>query len=181
MKEHQTHYTSEMLQQDIDGALEEGVRAAIAHHLASCRTCRARREELALIDGSLKRLPREHAAPSFTAAVLRQLNLAPSRDLIYPLLKHAGTLFAFLLVSAVVITVVVLSGVLDTAGGEGGGEVQGLLTPMGDALSGIGLLAAKFGTYFGSQSGVALFMFGVIVVGFLGVVDFVLKTRSVRH
>jgi predicted anti-sigma-YlaC factor YlaD len=181
MKEMKRHYTLETLQQYVDGSLGEGERVAVADHLTACSVCRAAQADLVRIHRSLEHFPLEKSEPSFTPSVLRQLNLAPSRDLIYRLLTHTGTMFAFLLVAAVVTAVFVLTGVIDVSGGEGGGETQGILGPMGDALTGIGSLAAKLTAYVGSQAGVTVLLFGILVVGFLGVADFVFRTRSVRH
>lgn len=185
MTESPGHIPPERIQQYIDGALAEADRRVVATHLDACQTCRAAWVGFSRIDGSLKHLPREKASRSLSAAVLDRLNLTPQRDRAYVLLTHTGTVFAFLLVAAILVGVFLWTGVIDLGGGESDSGATGWLVAAGDTLGGAaegaGVMTAKFVSFFSSQGGSAVLVFGVAVVGLLGVADFLFRKRSLHH
>lgn len=101
------------------------------------------------------------------------------------LLTHTGTVFAFLLVAAILVGVFLWTGVIDLGGGESDSGATGWLVAAGDTLGGAaegaGVMTAKFVSFFSSQGGSAVLVFGVAVVGLLGVADFLFRKRSLHH
>jgi anti-sigma factor RsiW len=185
MKELTEHVPLGKIQQYVDGALAETDRRAVTLHLDACRTCRAAWVGFSRLDGSLKRMPREHASPSLAATVMNRLNITPPRDSAYALLKHTGTVFAFLVVAAILIGVFLWTGVITLGGGETDPGITGWFAAAGDtfagAADGAGTLTARFVSFFSSQGGSAVVVFGVAVLGFLGVADFLFRKGSLRH
>jgi predicted anti-sigma-YlaC factor YlaD len=185
MTESPEHISSGILHQYIDGTLADPDLRAVATHLDGCPACRAAWAAFVRIDGSLKHLPLEKAPRSLTASVMDRLNLTPRRDRAYVLLTHTGTVFAFLVVAAILIGVFLWTGVIDPGGGESDPGTPEWLGAAGDTLAGAaqgaGSMTTKFFSFFSSQGGAAVLLFGVVVVGFLGVADFLFRRGSLRN
>ncbi len=185
MTESPEHISSGKLHQYIDGALADAGRQAVATHLDACPACRAAWSGFVRIDGSLKHLPLEKAPRSLTASVMDRLNLAPQRDRAFVLLTHTGTVFAFLVVAAILIGVFLWTGVIDLGGGESDPGTSGWVGAAGVTLAGAaqgaGIMTTKVFSFFSSQGGTAVLLFGVAVVGFLGVADFLFRRGPLRH
>ena len=181
----ESHIPPEQIQQYIDGSLADADRRTVAAHLDACRSCRTVWTGFSRIDGSLKHLPREKASRSLSASVMERLNLAPRRDGTYMLLRHTGTVFAFLVVSAILVGVFLWTGVIDLGGVESDPGTTGWLGGAGESIvgaaEGAGIMTAKFVSFFSSQGGSAVLVFGVAVVGFLGLADFLFRRRSLHH
>jgi anti-sigma factor RsiW len=129
----------EWLNLDADGLLPREQRGRLGEHLASCAECRREREELAALDGLLRRsaiAPR----PDFRAAVLASL---PATG------WEARAPRAWRFPAAVIVLLGCLAGALLAAGSASAPSGVSALLAVGGmlkaaALAGAGLLAASW-------------------------------------
>jgi anti-sigma factor RsiW len=132
----------EWLNLDADGRLENGERARLEEHLASCAECREQREELRAFAGLLRRSAIE-VRPDFRQAVMASLPTASWEA------REARSARTWRFPAAVAVLVGALAAGLLIAGPDTSSSGFSLLAAVGSLfraaiLAGAGLLAASW-------------------------------------
>ena len=180
------HLSNGEIQDYIGGALPTRERERVDGHLRLCRTCRSTHHALAEVDRALRSLPVERLDPAFTRKVMSRIPLVHKAPFAFRLLENLAPLFALFVVVAVLLTIFVMSGVIDVRQvSEGQNKIQeffaGSASVVGSGVSSFSAWLAEYAPFaFGAGSlGITGSIFAVVLT--LALLDRVLSRKLVHR
>jgi len=180
------HCSSEQIQALVDHRLREPERVVVESHLSVCEACSKVLASSLRLDASLRSLPLEGVGTEFTRRVMLKLQTKPKSPFLFRVLENVAYLFGLSIVLAVMLTVFLWTGVIDSSKVETGeNAVAAILSDAGDVVSrGIGYIDSVLHEYlpfvFGKGS-VTISMFVAVVVCLLALTDRIVGRWLIHH
>jgi anti-sigma factor RsiW len=175
------HYSADELQELLDGRLPEVVSRAAHEHLETCPGCSEVFRNLSTLDRNLRRLPLERTGPAFTATLMNQLRLVPSRGgngRVFELFALSVGLF---LVLGAITVAFVWAGVIPVGGTEGDAVVSVFVekghSVINDGARTLNGWLAPAAQVMPKSSVIHLVLFALSVIAVLAVIDRVVGRR----
>jgi anti-sigma factor RsiW len=169
------HCSAEELQELLDGRLPELLVRAAREHLETCPGCSEAFRSLSALDRNLRRVPLERTGAAFTATLMNELRLVPSRGGNGRMFEMFALSVGLFLVLAVITIAFIWAGVIPVGGTEGDAVVQTVVAKGNSAMNdGAKTLAGWLApvTQLMPKSGVThLILFALPVIGVLAVID----------
>jgi anti-sigma factor RsiW len=176
------HVTSDQLQEYIDGRMTAEMAGRVGQHFGVCEKCRSAHALMRGIDIALRHQQLEQVSAGFTHTLMAKINLSEKPSLVFSFFEKIPYLLGLAVVLAVMVTVFVVTGVMQW------GEVSGTGDSTSQALTAIGsgmnhafaslsvLLSEYFPFLFGNKA-LAVVVFVMIGLGFLAVADRIYSGR----
>jgi len=131
------HCSPSEIQDYVTGVLSPADRHRCEEHFARCRSCRSTLHAVTRIDLALRSIPVERVSPNFTQNVMNRISRELNAPLAFKVLEKLAHLFALFIVLAMLLTIVVVTGVVDVQQiGEGQSVVEQFLSGQASAVSG---------------------------------------------
>jgi anti-sigma factor RsiW len=132
------HCTSDELNALLDGRLAPADIRRVMLHIDGCAACGGQLRILQGLDASLRSLPPVEARPEFAEEIAGRLRLTRRGSWLYKALGNAGYLFGLLIVLGTMVSVFVMTGVIEVERvQQGTGEAGRIALAAGDRVSGV--------------------------------------------
>jgi anti-sigma factor RsiW len=169
------HCSAEELQELLDGRLPEALAGALREHLEACPGCSDAFRSLSTLDRNLRRIPLERTGAAFTATLMNELRLVPSRGGNGRMFEMFALSVGLFLVLAVITVAFIWAGVIPVGGTEGNSVVQAVVAEgnsvMNDGAKTLAGWLAPLARLMPKSSVIHLVLFSLCVIGVLAVID----------
>jgi len=167
-----THITTVLLLEYVDGTLNPNDRKRIEEHLRACTQCRILEHDFRQLDGSLRALPTSQARAAVTTTVMARILSSGSETFSYRLLKGLAYIVAMSIVLAVMGVIFSLTGVISMDQGHGAGvsslqAVYDTMMSAGETAAGnAGRLLAEYAPFMaaGESAGITIAILVVVIM-----------------
>lgn len=170
------HFTSDRIQDYIDGIVDENFRIEIESHLPTCIECTEKYKVIKKLEETLRKLPLEQVDTNFTHKVMTKLGIQESPSIVWSVLKNIAPIFALILIVSIIYGMFKISGVLEGSGiGESIISTQSayetLTRGFSDGVSTFNLWIKNLFPFFYAKNNLGLTIFLVVLFIIVALLD----------